>query len=43
MLELRWKTFVQNGIPMKNTSQFAPQGWYEKAEKTMTLDRPFSW
>jgi hypothetical protein len=26
-----------------HTSQHAPQGWYEKSEKTLTLDRPFSW
>jgi hypothetical protein len=26
-----------------HTGQYAPQGWYEKSEKTLTLDRPFLW
>ncbi|WP_246216586.1 metallophosphoesterase [Mycobacterium botniense] len=26
-----------------HTSQYAPQGWYPKAEKTIILDRPFRW
>lgn len=26
-----------------HTSQHAPQGWYPKAEKTVTLNRPFGW
>jgi len=26
-----------------HTSQYAPQGWYPKAEKTITLDMPFRW
>lgn len=26
-----------------HTSQFAPQGWYEKAEKTLALERSFRW
>jgi hypothetical protein len=26
-----------------HTSQHAPQGWYDKAEKTLTLPRPFQW
>ncbi|MDI3313733.1 MAG: metallophosphoesterase [Mycobacterium sp.] len=26
-----------------HTSQYAPQGWYAKAEKTLTLDRAFHW
>jgi hypothetical protein len=26
-----------------HTSQYAPLGWYEKSEKTLTLDRPILW
>lgn len=26
-----------------HTSQYAPQGWYEPAEKVVTLDVPFQW
>ena len=26
-----------------HTSQHAPQGWYDKAQKTVTLPRPFRW
>lgn len=26
-----------------HTSQYAPQGWYDKAEKTLLLGRPFYW
>lgn len=26
-----------------HTDQYAPQGWYESAERTLTLDRAFTW
>lgn len=26
-----------------HTSQYAPQGWYANAERTLTLNRPFRW
>lgn len=26
-----------------HTDQYAPQGWYPRAERTLTLDRPFNW
>lgn len=26
-----------------HTDQYAPQGWYAKAERILTLDKPFSW
>ncbi len=26
-----------------HTGQYAPQGWYAPAERTLSLDRPFSW
>ena len=27
----------------KHTDDYAPQGWYDKAERTLTLSRPFEW
>jgi len=26
-----------------HTSQYAPQGWYAKAERTLQLSKPFRW
>jgi hypothetical protein len=26
-----------------HTSQYAPQGWYPKAEHTLHLSKPFRW
>ena len=44
----RLLTFV-DGSPLVrvqcylHTSQYAPQGWYPKAERTLQLSRPFHW
>ena len=34
--ELRMRCYM-------HTDDYAPQGWYDKAERTLTLSRPFEW